>query len=70
MSDFNQPTRRQDKQRPSDGSAPDQTRQTQHGSIERNPDATDGAPDGEPFDTDDSEDVAIGDDTNGAPRSK
>ena len=59
MSDFNQPTRRQDRQAPSDGpDSQQQTRQTQHGSIERNPDA---APDAEPFDTDDSEDVEVGD---------
>ncbi|HUQ89621.1 MAG TPA: hypothetical protein VM096_18810, partial [Vicinamibacterales bacterium] len=62
MSDFNQPTRRQDQHTPSDPDSPNQTRQTQHGSIERNPDASgneDG--DGEAFDTDDSSEVAIGD---------
>jgi hypothetical protein len=63
MSDFNQPTRRQDKQVPSVvPQSGEQTRQTQHGSIERNPDApTAEQPDGEPFDTDDSLDVVIGD---------
>ena len=63
MSDFNQPTRRQDKQVPSVvPESGEQTRQTQHGSIERNPDAA-GAetPGGEPFDTDDSSEVAFGD---------
>jgi hypothetical protein len=41
MSDFNQPTRRQNAQTPSSTrAAGQQTRQTEHGSIERNPDAS------------------------------
>jgi hypothetical protein len=40
MSDFNQPTRRQDQQTPSTTPPTgQQTRETEHGSIERNPDA-------------------------------
>jgi hypothetical protein len=59
MSDFNQPTRRQDKQAPSDGpDSQQQTRQTQHGSIERNPDAV---RDRQTRDTDDSENDPAGD---------
>ena len=63
MSHFNQPTRRQDQQLPSDvPESGEQTRQTQHGSIERNPEQP-GSPnrDEEQFDTDDSSEVAIGD---------
>ena len=63
MSDFNQPTRRQDKQVPSDvPESGEQTRQTQHGSIERNPDVPGSQnQEGDPFDADDSSEVAIGD---------
>ncbi|MBY0494659.1 MAG: hypothetical protein K2Y23_10620 [Cyanobacteria bacterium] len=43
--------------------SPNQTRETQHGSIERNPDAPN-QPEGEAFDTDDSSEVAIGDESN------
>jgi hypothetical protein len=44
MSDFNQPTRRQNAQTPSSVTPPSgqQTRQTDQGSIERNPDAPSG----------------------------
>lgn len=59
MSDFNQPTRPQDQQAPSKGpGSQQQTRQTQHGSIERNPDA---ARDRNTPDTDDSENEPAGD---------
>ena len=59
MSDFNQPTRPQDQQAPSDGpDSQQQTRQTQHGSIERNPDAV---RDGRPTDSDDSKHEPAGD---------
>ena len=70
MSDFNEPTRRQNKQVPSAIPASGaQTRQTQHGSIERNPDVPGSQNEsGEPFDTDDSSEVAIGDEAvNGKP---
>ena len=45
MSDFNQPTRKQDAQVPTTTPpSGQQTRETQHGSIERNPDAPAPAP--------------------------
>lgn len=57
MSDFNQPTRKQDEQVPSNvPESGEQTRQTQHGSIERNPEQP--KQDGDPLD-DDSSEMAI-----------
>jgi hypothetical protein len=60
MSDFNQPTRRQDEQEPSTTPpSGQQTRQTQHGSIERNPDADEAADVKERVDTNDDVFIAV-----------